>query len=255
MGPFYRWPVQCTPKWRRYLVAKFEAAIAQLQDVVLLQPLLELRRGAQTERRACIQGIVKRGGLVVQHHIVGAGNAHDEIDAGRAEQGEQHVHVVLIGVGMIGVADVAAHRYAEQLAADVILQPGADDLLAVVEIFRADEAHHGVHQQWFVVARHRIGAHLAGLLIHAVVRIGRQRAALAGFEIHHVVADIAATQRQARFITFLQQGQVDAEAGIGRLGAGDRPKHQVHRHATADRFDGGDMRKQARTIGWGSDNR
>jgi hypothetical protein len=48
---------------------------------------------------------------------------------------------------VVGVADVAAHGQAEQLAAEVVFQAGADDLLAVVEILGADEADDGVDQQ------------------------------------------------------------------------------------------------------------
>ena len=41
-------------------------------------------------------------------------------------------------------------------------------------------------------ARHGVGARLAGLLVDAVMRVGRERAALPGLEVHHVVADRAA---------------------------------------------------------------
>ncbi len=128
------------------------------------------------------------GGLVVEHHVVGAGNAHDEVDPGDAQQGQEHVHVVLVGLGMVGVADVATHRHAEQLAAEVVFQAGADDLLAVVQVLGTDEADHGVHQERLEVTSHRIGAGLAGLLVDAVVGVGRERAALAGLEVHQVVA-------------------------------------------------------------------
>ena len=47
-------------------------------------------------------------------------------------------------------------------------------------------------------ARDRIGARLERLLIDAVVRIRRQRRALAGLEVHDVVADGAALERQRR---------------------------------------------------------
>jgi hypothetical protein len=56
------------------------------------------------------------------------------LHAGDAEQREQRVHIVLVGLGVIGVADIAAHRDAQQLAAEVVLQAGADDLLAVVQV-------------------------------------------------------------------------------------------------------------------------
>ena len=79
----------------------------------------------------------KRQALVAEHDVVGAGHRDDERRAGRAEQRQQGVHVVLVGLGVVGVADVDAHRQAEQLAAEVVLEPGADDLLAVVEVLRA----------------------------------------------------------------------------------------------------------------------
>ena len=50
------------------------------------------------------------------------------------------VHVVLVGLGVVGVADVDAERQAEQLAAEMVFEAGADDLLAVIEVFPADEA-------------------------------------------------------------------------------------------------------------------
>ena len=92
------------------------------------------------------------------------------------EQREQRVHVVLIGLGVVGVADVAAHGQAEELAAEVVFQAGADDLLAVVEILGADEADHGVDEQRLEMAGNGVGAGLAGLLVDAVVGVGRERA-------------------------------------------------------------------------------
>ena len=86
-----------------------------------------------------IQRIVERGALVVEHHVVRAGHAHHEVHAGHGQQRQQRIHVVLIGLGVIGVANVAAHGQAEQLAAEMIFEAGANDLLAVEEILRADE--------------------------------------------------------------------------------------------------------------------
>ena len=118
--------------------------------------------------------------------------------------------------------------------------------LPSIQVFRADEADHAVHQQRRECARHGIGARLDGLLVDAVMRIGRQRAALAGLEIHHVVADGAALQRQRRVARLAQQGERDAEAAVRRLGAADRLEHQIDRRAALDRAQaGGDMRQHA----------
>jgi hypothetical protein len=35
-------------------------------------------------------------------------------------------HVVLVGLGVVGVADVDPERHAHQLAAEVVLQPGPE---------------------------------------------------------------------------------------------------------------------------------
>src|SRR5712671_7337737 len=99
------------------------------------QPVVEFRRPLQAEQVADIEGVVERGGLVVQHDVVGAGHPHDEGDAGCRKQGQQVVHVVLVGLGMVGVTDVDAKRQAEQFSAKMVLEPGADDFLAVIEIF------------------------------------------------------------------------------------------------------------------------
>ena len=77
----------------------------------------------------------------------------------------------------------------------MVLQPGTDDFLAVVEIFRADEADDRIDEQGRITARDRIGARLHGLLIDAVVRARRQRRALAGLEIHEIGAGRRAAQR------------------------------------------------------------
>ena len=189
---------------------------------------------------------MKRGGLVVEHDVVRARDAHDEVDPGHPQQRQQGVHVVLIGFGMVGVADVTAHRHAEQLAAEVIFKTGTDDLLAVVQVFGADKTDHGVHQKRLEMSGHGVGAGFAGLLIDTVVSVGREGAALAGFEIHQVVPEGPAFQAQACVITFLQYIQIDAETGVGRFGAGDGLEHQVQRHAAIDHLDrGGDMGQHA----------
>ena len=66
------------------------------------------------------------------------------------------------------------------------------NLLAVVQILRTDESDHRIHQQRLVPPRDRVSPRFAGLLIDAVMRVRRQRAALPGLEIHHVRARAAA---------------------------------------------------------------
>ena len=182
---------------------------------------------------------MERRGLVVEHDVIRPGNAHDVSDTRHRQEREQHVHVILVGLGVVGVADVTAHRQAEELATEVVLKAGADDLLAVIEILGADEADDRVHQERLELARHGIGPRFAGLLIDTLVGVRRKGAALAGLEIHHVVAHRPTLERQRGTAPLLDDTQVDAEAGVGRLRSGDRLKHQIQRRATVDGLDAG----------------
>ena len=115
---------------------------------------------------------------------------------------------------------------------------------------RADEADHGVGEERLEVPGDAVGARLERLLVHAAVRAGRQGAALSRLEVHDVVAQRAAFERQRRRARFREQGKRDAEAVVGPLRPGDRLKDQVHRDAV---FDGADLvrdvRQHARCVG------
>ena len=145
--------------------------------------------------------------MIAEHDVVGAGNPHDVVAAGSAKKRKQIVHVVLIRLGVVGVANIDAHRQAHQLAAEMVLEPGADDLLAVVEIFRADKTHDRIDEQRRVAARHRIGACFHCLLIDAMMRLRRQRRALSGFEIHEIGARRRPVQRLDAGIGFVEQAR------------------------------------------------
>jgi len=97
-----------------------------------LKPDFEFRRAPQPENLAYIELVVEGRGLVVQHDVVRARNPDDVIYPRRSKKRQKRVHVVLIRFGMVGVADVATHRYAHELAAEMVLEARADDLLAVV---------------------------------------------------------------------------------------------------------------------------
>ena len=71
----------------------------------------------------------------------------DEIDPGDGQQEHQVLVGILVGVGVVRVAAVAAHGQAVQLAHEMVLKGGADDLLMVVQVFRADEADHRIDHE------------------------------------------------------------------------------------------------------------
>ena len=179
---------------------------------------------------------MERGALVIEHDIVRPGHADQEGEPGGAQQGQQGVHIILIRFRVVGIADVAADRQAHQLAAEVIFQPSANNLLAVVEILRTDKADHRIDQQRFKVAGDGVGPRLAGLLVDAVVGVGRQAAPLAGLKIHHIVAEGTAPEAQGRLAGLLQHGKIDAEAAVGRFGSRHRLKHQIHRRAALNQL-------------------
>ena len=89
-----------------------------------------------------------------------------------------------------------------------------------------------------------------------MVGIGRQSAALAGLEIHHMLAARAVVkqsttlQRQCGLAGFGQHRQIDTKAAVGALGAANGLKHQINRRTTRHGLQGiGDVGKDAR-LGW-----
>ena len=70
----------------------------------------------------------------------------------------------------------------------MVFQSSADDLPLVVQILRTDEADDAVDEKRMEGAGDAIGARFERQLIDSVMRLGGKSAALAGFEVHHVVA-------------------------------------------------------------------
>jgi hypothetical protein len=97
----------------------------------------------------------------------------------------------LISLGVIGVADIATDRQFEKLAAKMVLETRANDLLAVVKIFGANEPYDRVDEQRRELARYRVGARFESLLVDATTRVRRERRTLSGLEIHHILAERA----------------------------------------------------------------
>ena len=124
----------------------------------------------------------------------------------------------------------------------MIFEAGAEDLLAAVEVLGPDEADDGVDEHGLETAGNGVGAGLAGLLIDAVMGVGGERAALAGLEVHDVVANFTAAELGCSLMGFGQQREVNAEGGVGLLGAGDRLEDEVDRCALLQRGKlGGDV--------------
>src|SRR3954469_16231610 len=109
----------------------------------------------------------------------------------------------------------------------MVLEPGADDFLAVEKIFRADEADHAVDQQRIERTGDAVSARFEGLLIDTVMGARRQRRALPGLEIHDIVADGRPPQRQPGFAGFLEHRKIDPKTSVGSLSAGNRLEYQI----------------------------
>src|SRR6185312_9334237 len=89
---------------------------------------------------------------------------------------------------MIGVTDIASHRQSQQLAHEVVFEAGADDLALVIQVFRSNKSDHAVHQKRIKCSGYSIGPRLQRELIDSMVRLGRERAPLSGFEVHNLIA-------------------------------------------------------------------
>ncbi|SLE75195.1 Uncharacterised protein [Mycobacteroides abscessus subsp. massiliense] len=56
---------------------------------------------------------MERQALISEHDIVGTRHRDHKSDARGGEHGEQHIHIIGIGFGMVGVADVHSHRQSQ----------------------------------------------------------------------------------------------------------------------------------------------
>src|SRR5579872_1871108 len=103
----------------------------------------------------------------------------------------------------------------------MILKPCADNLSLVVQILRADETDDAVNEERLKRSRHSVRSRFQRQLIDSVMCIRGKSAALAGFEVHDVIArpaDIAlAVMRKDPFAAFTQHGQSNSEASVRRL--------------------------------------
>ena len=126
--------------------------------------------------------------LIVEHNVVTRRDAENVVDAGASKQQRQIFNVVLVGHHVVGVAAVAAHGNAGQLAHEVVFQTCADNLLAVVKVLGSDEADDRVDHERVELPGKAVTARFHGNLICAIVRIGGELAALACLKIHDVRA-------------------------------------------------------------------
>ena len=121
----------------------------------------------------------------------------------------------------------------------MIFEAGANDLALVVEIFRADKTDHAIDDEGIESTRDTVCAGFQRQLIDAVVSFRGKRAALSRFEIHGLRAlpcNVARAMVRENFLaSFTQRRESDAEAAIGRFGAGDGLEEQVHRRAAIHR--------------------
>ena len=175
---------------------------------------------------------MEAGGLVVEHHVVPVGDAHKVVAPGGGEEDGQILDVVLVGLHMVGVARVAPHGDAGELAHEVVLQARADDLLGIVEVFRADEAHHRVHQEGLVPLGEAVAPGLHDHLVGPVMRLAGEFAALPGLKVHHVGAGGVALP-EGELAGLLNHAAGEAEGLVALLAAGNGLEDEVAGRALA----------------------
>ena len=126
------------------------------------------------------------GGLIVQHDIIRARNAHEVVASSRRKQQQQIIGRILVGLRVVGVTDIATHRQAQQLSHKVIFQPGSNDLSFIVQIFRPDKANDAVYQKRLEYTRNPIRPCFQCELVDAMMGFRRKRASLPRFKVHQI---------------------------------------------------------------------
>ena len=136
--------------------------------------------------------VVVAAGVEVGEHAVGV-QAHVHVVV-RARGGEQLRRDLLAFERDLRVQRVAgghAHREAEELAHEVVLQVGEDHLEAVAVRLRADKAGDVVDHERVVAARQAVAEGLGGGHVDAVVLAVGELAALARLEVHELLGLVA----------------------------------------------------------------
>lgn len=93
----------------------------------------------------------------------------------------------------------------------MVFKPGADNLLAVVEVFGPDEADDGVYKKRAELAGDGVGASLACLHVDVPVSLCGKSRPLSRLEVHHVVADSAPAEGERGFVRLADNRKVYAE--------------------------------------------
>src|SRR6266446_6430267 len=114
----------------------------------------------------------------------------------------------------------------------MILKPGTDDLPLVVQILRPDEAHDTVHEKRLEGPCDSVSSCFERQLIDSMVRLGRQSAALASLEVHHVIPGPAGIplpmMLKNPFAALPQHVQGNSEAAVGRFCTRDRLEKKIY---------------------------
>src|SRR5579862_7040581 len=115
----------------------------------------------------------------------------------------------------------------------MILKTCADNLSLVAQIFRANESDNAVHKKRFKRARNSVRPSFQRQLINSVMRLRRERATLAGLEVHRVLTDpvdiALAMMLDHPFASVVQHVQVDSEASVCRFRSRNGLKKKINR--------------------------
>ena len=122
-------------------------------------------------------------------------------------------------------------------------------LPGIVQILRADEAHHRIYKERLESLGKAVAPGLHGHLVGAVMGVAGKLRALAGLKIHHIRPfGCAVTEQQIS--CFCDGGSVEAKGGVALFRACDGLKNQVTGRAGAHRFHlRGDMGQHANLRG------
>ena len=114
-------------------------------------------------------------------------HVHVVVGAGGGQQLRGHLLPFERDVRVQRVAGGHAHRQAEQLAHEMVLQVGEDHLEVVEMRLRADEAGDVVDHERVVAPREAVAERLGRRHVDAVVLAVGELAALAGLEVHELL--------------------------------------------------------------------
>ena len=99
---------------------------------------------------------------------------------------EHEITATLSFTHPMALGEVEKHINLRTIGGSNVFKAGANHLAAVIQVFRSNEAHNGINQEWMVAFRKGVATRFHDELVRAVIAVGTKFRPLARFKVHEI---------------------------------------------------------------------